>query len=171
MNSKNNLIKIFVAILILTLILGLLGCTAPPSNENAFQSIEGNSICKLEGKAIIRMYSTNICPHCIWVKPAFDSVIKKYVDQNKIIAYHWEWIINNEGTLVGVDDKLTTNIIEGTLPKTEEAIFNEFSPNTNVPAFVFGCKYYRIGNQFETQKDLNAEKAEFERIIEELLKE
>lgn len=170
MNNKNNLIKILGTILLIALILGLLGCTAPPSNENTFQSISENSICKLEGKPIIRMYSTSICPHCIWVKPAFDSVIKKYVDQNKIIAYHWEWIINNEGTLVGVDDKLT-NEIETSMPAGEEAIFNEFSPNTNVPAFVFGCKYYRIGNQFETQKDLNAEKAEFERIIEELLKE
>ena len=170
MNNKNNLIKIFGAILILTLILGLLGCTTPPSNENAFQSIEGNSICKLEGKPIIRMYSTNICPHCIWVKPAFDSVVKKYIDQNKIIAYHWEWTIDSEGNLIGVDDKLTSEI-ETSIPAGEEAVFKEFSPNTSVPAFVFGCKYYRIGNQFETQKDLNAEKAEFERIIEELLKE
>jgi thiol-disulfide isomerase/thioredoxin len=170
MNNNRNLIKLFGTILLLTLILGLLGCTNPPSNENAFQSIEGNSICKLEGKPIIRMYSTNICPHCIWVEPAFDSVIKKYVDQNKIIAHHWEWIINSNGELIGVDDKLTS-AIETSMPTSEDAIFKEFSPNTFVPAFIFGCKYYRIGNQFETQKDLNAEKAEFERIIEELLKE
>ena len=116
------------------------------------------------------MYSTSICPHCIWVKPAFDEVVKKYVDENKIVAYHWEWIIDSEGSLTGVDDKLTSQL-EGTLPPIEDAVFKEFSPNTSVPAFIFGCKYYRLGNQFEIQKDLTAEKAEFTRIIEELLKE
>jgi thiol-disulfide isomerase/thioredoxin len=170
MNNKKNLIKLFGTILLLTLILGLLGCTTPPSKENSFQSIAENSICKLEGKPIIRMYSTSICPHCIWVEPAYDAVVKKYVDENKIIAYHWEWIINSNGELVGVDDKLTSEV-ETSMSASEDAIFKEFSPNTYVPAFIFGCKYYRIGNQFEIQKDLNAEKVEFTRIIEELLKE
>jgi len=170
MSEIKNLVKLFAGLILVIMVLSLFACTTPVPNENKFKSIEGNSICKLEGKPIIRMYSTSICPHCIWVKPAFDAVVKKYVDENKIIAYHWEWIIDSEGTLIGVDDKLTS-IVETSIPTGEEAVFNEFSPNTNVPAFVFGCKYYRIGNQFEQQKDLNAEKAEFARIIEELLKE
>ncbi len=78
-------------------------------------------------------------------------------------------MIDSEGSLAGVDDTLTT-ANEGTMPPSEEAVFQQFSPNSNVPAFVFGCKYYRIGNQFESQKDLNAEEAEFTRVIEELLK-
>ena len=170
MSEIKNIVKLFAGLILVLMALSIFGCTAPTTQENKFQSIAENSICKLDGKPVIRMYSTNICPHCIWVKPAFDGVIRKYVDANKIVAYHWEWIIDSEGTLTGVDDKLTS-AFEGTIPTSEEAVFNAFSPNTNVPAFVFGCKYYRIGNQFEQQKDLNAEKAEFERIIEELLKE
>jgi len=170
MSNTKSLVKLFGLMILLILTISLFGCTSPTTKENKFLSIEGNSVCKLEGKPIIRMYSTSICPHCIWVKPAFDEVVKKYVDENKIVAYHWEWIIDSEGSLTGVDDKLTSQL-EGTLPPIEDAVFKEFSPNTSVPAFIFGCKYYRLGNQFEIQKDLTAEKAEFTRIIEELLKE
>ena len=170
MNSINNLTKLFGVLILLILAISLIGCIAPTQNENKFKTIEGNSICKLDGKPIIRMYSTSICPHCIWVGPTFNSVVQKYVDENKIVAYHWEWIINNEGNVTGTKDKLTS-AMQQTLPAGEEAVFKEFSPSTGVPAFIFGCKYYRIGNQFELKKDLNAEKAEFTRIIEELLKE
>jgi len=40
-----------------------------------------------------------------------------------------------------------------------------YSKNT-VPTYVFGCKYVRIGNAYET---LGEEKAEFRRVIEKLL--
>jgi thiol-disulfide isomerase/thioredoxin len=169
MSKINNSIKIIGSIVFLILALTLIGCTAPVTKENKFAE-NGNNICKEDGKPIIRMYSTNICPHCIWVKPAFDSVAKKYVDENKIVVKHWEWIIDNEGNLMGVNEHLT-NIISPSLPAVEEAIFKEFSPSGAVPVFVFGCKYYRLGTQFESQKDLNAEEAEFTRVIEELLKE
>lgn len=164
----NNSIKLVGILILFILALGLIGCSIP-SNENKFQSVEGNSICKLDGKPIIRMYSTNVCPHCVWVKPAFDKLMKKDVDENKIVAYHWEWTIQ-DGELIGADDLLTP-LNEGSIPANEEAVFNQFSPNSGVPAFVFGCKYYRLGNQFENQKDLESEEKEFVRIIEELLRE
>ena len=85
------------------------------------------------------MYSTNTCPHCVWVGPTFESVVKEYVDQNKIVAHHWKWMINNKGEFIGVDDTLTPEF-EGVMPKEEEEIFNKFSPRSSVPAFVFGCK-------------------------------
>ena len=157
-------------ILMLLLMFSLFGCTAPTTQENKFVSIQDGSICKEEGKPVIRMYSTSTCPHCIWVKPAFDSIAKEYVDANKIIAHHWEWIINEEGSLTGITDTLT-NTTTQSISSNEEAVFNQFSPNSSVPVFVFGCKYYRIGTQFELQKDLNAEETEFRQIIEELLKE
>jgi thiol-disulfide isomerase/thioredoxin len=107
------------------------------------------------------MYSTTWCPHCQWVKSAFEEVALKYQSEGKIVAKHWELDIK--------DDTLTPEV-EGSVPSNEQGIFSQFSPKGSVPVFVFGCKYYRIANQFETQKDLNAEKAEFERIINLLLK-
>ncbi len=86
MNNTRNLVKSFGILVLLILALSLFGCTAPIAQENKFVSIQDNSICKLGGKPVIRMYSTSICPHCIWVKPAFDAVVKKYVDENEIGA-------------------------------------------------------------------------------------
>ncbi|MGI6589627.1 MAG: hypothetical protein ACOX1V_03100 [Candidatus Iainarchaeum sp.] len=126
-------------------------------------------ICTKDGKPIVRMYSTNTCPHCVWVGPTFESVVKEYVDQNKIVAHHWKWMINNKGEFIGVDDTLTPEF-EGVMPKEEEEIFNKFSPRSSVPAFVFGCKESRLGNKFESEQDLEAEREEFVRIIEDLLK-
>jgi thiol-disulfide isomerase/thioredoxin len=125
-------------------------------------------ICKENEKPIIRMYSTNTCPHCIWIGPTFESVVKDYIDKNKIVAHHWEWIINNQGELVGVDDTLTPEF-EGLMPKEEEEIFKKFSPSSSVPAFVFGCRDFRIGNKFESENDIESEKKEFIRLIENLL--
>lgn len=132
-------------------------------------SFNNDSVCKIDGKPIIRMYSTNTCPHCIWVGPTFEEVVKEYMDENKIIAHHWKWVFNNKNELIGVDDVLTPEF-EGTMSKEEEDIFNKFSPNSSVPVFVFGCKESRIGNTFESQNNLDLEKKEFIRMIEDLLK-
>jgi len=138
------------------LFLAFLGCTQTDSSTNKFAKLEGN-LCKEEGKPIVRMFSTTSCSHCQWVKPAFDEVAKKYVDENKITAYHWEWgYAEKTGAQTG--DNTLTPAFEGTVPASEEKVFQQFSPNTSVPLFVIGCRYYRIGNQFEKQNDLNAEK-------------
>jgi thiol-disulfide isomerase/thioredoxin len=159
-------------ILVLTLILAgllLFGCTQPNNGPvNGFKEIDG-SICKQDNKPIIRMYSTSFCPHCQWVKPAFSEVAKSYMDENKIVAHVWEWIYDSQGNQIGADDSLTPQN-EGSVPDAEKKVFDQFNPNGTIPTFVFGCKYYRIGNQFEAQKDLNAEKVVFTQIIEELLK-
>ncbi|MEM2974672.1 MAG: thioredoxin family protein, partial [Candidatus Micrarchaeia archaeon] len=51
---------------------------------------KGGKTCAVDGKPIIRMYSTTWCPHCRWIKNTFDRVMKEYMDANKIIAHHWE---------------------------------------------------------------------------------
>jgi len=140
----------------------LLGCTQPIIKENKFLEVEGNSICMQDEKPVIRMYSTTWCPHCVWAGPAFEEVALKYQREGKIIAKHWELDVG--------DDTLTPEL-EGSVPANEQGIFSQFSPDGSVPVYVFGCKYYRIANQFESQKDLNAEKAEFERIINLLLEQ
>ncbi|MFA6065125.1 MAG: thioredoxin family protein [archaeon] len=147
--------------IVLIAILGLFFGCAQVAQKNDFLKVDG-SICKIDGKPVVRMFSTTWCPHCEWIKPTFDSVAKEYVDANKIIAFHWQ---------VDIQDNTLTDTNEGSIPASEMAVFNQFNPNGSIPTFVFGCKYYRIGNGFEAQKDLNAERAEFVKIIEQLIKE
>jgi len=161
--------KIITILITIFCVLFLLGCTQGGATQNKFQSIEG-SVCKENGKPIIRMYSTSFCPHCQWVKPAFDEIAQKYIDENKIVAHHWEWIYDSQMNQIGAEDLLTPQN-EGDVPDTEKAVLDEFNPSGTIPTFVLGCKYYRIGTQFEAQKDLNAEKTVFTQIIEEILNE
>lgn len=119
-------------------------------------------ICRKDGKPIIRLFSTTWCPHCIWIKDDFDSVVKEYVKKGKIVAYHWQ---------LDTGDDTLTSAIEKKVPAEEEAVYKEFNPEGSIPTFVFGCKYYRIGNGYEREGDHDKEKAEFRQIIEELIKE
>ena len=70
----------------------------------------GNEIELIDGKPVIRMFSTTWCPHCKWSGPVFEKVAQEYVDAGKIVAYHWELDIN--------DDILTPEA-EGEVPSTE----------------------------------------------------
>ena len=122
-------------------------------------------ICKKDGKPIIRLFSTTWCPHCQWIKETFDKVAKEYVQNKKIVAYHWELDQGQE------DDALTP-IKEGSVPQAEMDIFQEFNPYGSIPTFVFGCRYYRIGNAYAREGDagLSKEEKEFRDLIEKLLK-
>ncbi|MBN2127221.1 MAG: hypothetical protein JW703_02395, partial [Candidatus Diapherotrites archaeon] len=104
--------------------------------------------------------STEFCSHCNWVKEAFDETVKLY--SNEITAYHWQ---------LDVQDNLLTPEFEGIIPENEIKLFTALTPQGSVPAFFFGCKYYRIGNGFESQNNLKSEVAEFKAVIEELIKE
>ena len=113
----------------------------------------------IDGKAVIRMYSTTWCPHCSWVGPAFEEVAKEY--EGRVVAKHWEVDIG--------DDTLTVEF-EGGIPTKELETFRELNPSGGVPYFVFG-NYVRSGTAFELQDDLEAEKEDFRLVIETLLKE
>lgn len=115
-------------------------------------------VCMQDGKPIIRLFSTTTCPHCQWIKNTFDTVAKEYVGAGKIVAHHWE--------LDSGDDTLTTQV-EAKIPQEEFAIFQKYS-NGGVPTFVFGCKYVRIGNGYESTQDLQSEEAEFRQIFNTL---
>lgn len=132
--------------------------TKQVSEITSFAKVEGPA-CEVNGKPVIRMFSTTWCPHCKWIKSTFDSVVKEYED--RIVAHHWE---------VDINDDTLTQMHEGYIPRQELDVFRRFNPRGSVPTFVFGCKYYRIGNAYETENDLSAEAAEFRAVIEELLK-
>ena len=127
-----------------------------------FQIKENASVCVQDGKPVIRLFTTSWCPHCKWVKDDFDAVVKDYVDKNLIVAYHWD--LDNK-------DNLLTSAAEGSIPQSEIDIFSEFNPRNSIPTFVFGCKYYRVGNGYEEFNDHKAERHELKAAIEELIKE
>ncbi|MBS3144391.1 hypothetical protein J4208_02285 [Candidatus Woesearchaeota archaeon] len=119
-----------------------------------------NDICMIGGKPIIREFATSWCPHCAWVKPTFQEVIKSYGDQ--IVAYQWE---------VDKGDNLLTEELEFEVPASEMNVFREFNPKQSIPTFIIGCKYMRIGNAFEEQNDKEAEAKELKAIIDKILNE
>lgn len=121
-----------------------------------------DGICTEDGKPIIRLFSTTWCPHCKWVKDTFESTIQEYVDAGKIVAYHWE---------LDTDDDSLTEEVESSIPDSEYAIYQQFNPKATIPTFVFGCKYYRVGNAYEQQNDLDAEEADFKQVIDALIRE
>lgn len=119
------------------------------------------SLCKDGKKPIIYMFSTSWCPHCKWSKPAFEKAVEDYVKAGKIVAYNWE-LDTNDNTL--------TSAKETEVPDKDLKIYEEFNPQGSIPTFVFGCKYFRIGNGHERENDLAAEEKELKDIIEKLLK-
>lgn len=121
----------------------------------------GEPACKVEAKPVLRLFSTTWCPHCQWIKETFDKVAKDYTAQGGIKAYHWE---------VDTGDNTLTDEVEAQVPAEEMAIYSKFNPRGSIPTFVFGCKYWRVGNGYEQQDDLASEEAEFRAVIEELLK-
>lgn len=108
------------------------------------------------------MFSTTWCPHCKWIKETFDLTVKEYVDSGKILAYHWE---------LDTGDNTLTEETESAVPEAELQVYREFNPRSSIPTFVFGCKYFRVGNGFESTKDLSSETKEFQAVIESILQE
>ena len=158
--------KVYVVLIIVTLF--IIGCTpSTPGQPEAggsiktFKIAEGN-VCTEDGKPVIRLFSTTWCPHCTWIKETFDSTVQDYVGQGKIVAYHWE---------MDTGDNTLTSQVEKAVPDAEQAIARQVNPEGYVPGYVFGCKYYRIGNGYESQQDLAAEEAEFRAVIETLIQE
>ena len=115
-------------------------------------------LCEENGKPIVYLFSTTWCPHCEWVKDTFDSWAKENSD--KIVAYHWELDIN---------DNTITDAVETEVPAEHTQVFNLFNPDGSVPTYVFGCRFRRIGNGFESESDLEKERQTFDKVLNELL--
>ena len=133
-----------------------------PVQDNAGRTFiaKDHVVCEQDGKPIIREFATSWCPHCAWIKPTYQQVIKEYGD--KIIAYQWE---------ADTGDNLLSEQLELAVPQEEMNVWKTFNPDQTIPTFVFGCKYIRIGNAFEEQKDREAEAREFRAVIDKLLVE
>lgn len=133
-----------------------------PETLGTFYVDSEAEICTEEGKPVVYLFSTTWCPHCTWIIDTFDSTMKEYVDAGDIAAYHWE-LDTNDNTL--------TEETEAAVPDEHKAVYQQFNPRGSIPTFVFGCKYYRIGNGHERADDLAAEEQEFRDLIAKMLEE
>jgi len=133
----------------------------------SFSQKANAEICKENGKPVAYLFSTEWCPHCEWIKETFDRVAKEYVAAGKIAAHHWELSDMQQKPL---NDDTLTPVKESAVPQADMAVYREFNPGGSIPTFVFGCKYFRIGNGFEQQQDLAAEEKEFRALFDELAK-
>lgn len=129
------------------------------SGIKTFKEQEGE-VCTEDGKPVVYFFSSTSCPHCSWVGDAYQEVVKEYMQEDKIKAYHWQLDTGN--------NKLTSTQ-ESDVPQEHVKVFREFSTG-GVPTFVFGCKYYRVGNAYEGEDNgIEKEKEEFREVIDKLL--
>jgi thiol-disulfide isomerase/thioredoxin len=135
--------------------------TAKADGISTFSEKKDAEICTEDGKPIVYLFSTTWCPHCTWINDTFNSIAQEYENAGKIKAYHWE---------IDVKDDVLTPTAETEVPADAMAAYNEFNPRGSIPTFVFGCKYFRVGNGYESADDLDSEAAEFRAIIEDLIK-
>ncbi|MBU3957421.1 thioredoxin family protein [Patescibacteria group bacterium] len=135
--------------------------TPKASGIKTFLEKKDAQICADNGKPVIYLFSTTSCPHCQWIAETFDKVVKEYISTGKIKAYHWELDTN--------DDVLTAEK-ETKIPDNDMVVYSEFNPRNSIPTFVFGCKYFRVGNGYEGQQDLSLEENELRAVIEDLIK-
>jgi thiol-disulfide isomerase/thioredoxin len=142
------------------------GQNLPPGNSTnadikTFQVVDG-PVETVNGKPVIRLFSTTWCPHCQWIKSTYDSIVKEYADQGKIVAYHWE---------LDTKDNTLTPEVEGSVPASEMAVYQKFNPGGSIPTFVLGGKYYRVGNGYEQEQNLTLEEKELRAVIDELIRQ
>ena len=137
--------------------------TAPaqtPSGIQTFHAVSG-PVETVGGLPVIRLFVTTWCPHSTYIMGTYSRVAKEYVDAGKIVACLWD---------VDNGDDLMTPAVESALPASERAVFDLFNPENSIPTFVFGGKYYRIGNGYEGQGNgLQLEEAEFRAVMEALI--
>ncbi len=129
-------------------------------SEGTFNVDANLPVCKEDGKPVVYLISTTWCPHCKWIKDTYDKWAKDQMEKGNIIAYHWE---------IDIKDDTLTEGKEGSVPSDVMETYQRFNPRGSIPTFIFGCKYWRIGNGFESQQNLELEEKEFQTIVDKLL--
>lgn len=137
--------------------------TTPSLTDGSFKYYEGTDILLEDGKPVIVLFSTETCPHCQWISETFDMIAKEYQDAGKIKAYHFNF------TQSGVADTISGETFDA-IPSQFEELNTKYGGGY-VPTFVIGGKYFRVGNAFEQEDDLEKESTELRRIIDQVIEE
>ncbi|MCK4714208.1 MAG: thioredoxin family protein, partial [Candidatus Aenigmarchaeota archaeon] len=117
----------------------------------------GEDVCYEDGKPVIRMYASSGCGYCTWNKPMYEEVAREYPDAGKIVAYLWE------------DGKNMLSEEQEAMPIGEDLLRQKYG-FSGVPAFIFGCKYYRSGAAYSRAENGEVlEEAELRTVIEDIL--
>lgn len=104
-------------------------------------TVSNDEVCLENGKPIVYFFGADSCPHCIWEHPIVQKVAKQF---EGVISFHDN--MNNNGKDVDV--------------------FTKYSPEGGVPAFIIGCKYYRVGTvEPETAEGALAAEKDFTSLI------
>lgn len=145
----------------------------------------GGQICLEQEKPQIVVYATPRCPHCIWLMPKLLPLFKEYEDEAHIEVWEYDGSINFNLTevnnsnfnmtkifyngKVGAWDNLLTEEIEEKIPLEKLDLFFEVNPKITTPTIVFGCRYVKIGNHYESENDIDKELELIEKYINKLL--
>lgn len=134
-----------------------------PGEITTFSAYEMGT-CTDNGKPTVIEFAISTCPHCIWVEDAFKAAVKPYVAEGKISAYLWN---------LDTGDNSLTEVIEtkDDIPKKHMQIFYDFDTPQQVPFFVMGCRYYRLGTAYGQEDNKEKEVAEMKAVIEQMLKD
>ena len=87
------------------------------AREGTFDCGQGE-LHYVDGKPVIRLFSTTWCPHCTWITDTFDSVMTEYVRAGQIVAYHWN---------LDSGDNTLTEEVETEVPQVELAVFQTYN--------------------------------------------
>jgi len=130
---------------------------------NTFNYDPDATILTEDGKISVALISTSSCPHCLWIKETFDNWAKENSD--KYTIHHWEWSYNDDGSSTLLDT-ITGTVLDD-LPTNYTTLYSTYSGGY-VPTFIFGGKYFRVGNAFESNSDVSKEEA-LQKEIEEYI--
>ena len=132
------------------------GISFPTIYKSGFDVCTNN-----DGKPVIFLFGSSLCPHCEWVGKIFDLVVMQYVEDGRIEAHHYD-------VLTG--DDLLTEEVETAIPDDIFELYHRGDPKDLVPYLNFSCKYERVGNGYEKTQDTAAEGREMTDVIETLIK-
>ncbi len=138
------------------------GVLAQLKEQKLFEDFNEKDIdvCYLDGKPIIRLYTTSWSSHTNWSTAVFNSLVKEYGD--KIVAHHWS---------LDTGDDLLTPQIETMVPSQEVELFKTVNSGSAVPAYVFGCKFVKLGNKYENEDAKDKELAELKKVVDYLIEQ
>ncbi|MEK6902220.1 MAG: hypothetical protein AABX02_01370, partial [archaeon] len=132
--------RFLVMIGLLALIVFTLGCISSsfekkdtsgiaPTSISTFNVISGAEICTEDGKPIIRLYSTTVCPHCRWINSTYNGVMDEYIKAGKIVAHHWDVDLGNDQF---------TPAKESAIPTAELNLYKSVNDRLSDPTNMFG---------------------------------